>query len=73
MSSMGVPGLKIALTPDFFQEIEILLRNDAANQKKHIIHLVLLQQIRDAWNDGVVSAGENGQDQSHPHLPAMPS
>ncbi len=39
--------------------IDVLVGDDAAEHDQHVIHLVLLEQVHHARDDGVVRAGEN--------------
>ena len=45
----------------FFEIFHVLVGNDAADHYQHVVHLVLLEQVHDARNDGIVRAGKNGQ------------
>jgi len=54
-------GLEDAGYADFLEALNILIGNNAADQNEHIVHLVLLEQVHDARDDGIVCPGKDRQ------------
>ena len=54
-------GLEDAGNADLFEAVDILIGDDAADEDEHVVHFVLLEQIHDARDDGVVRTGKNGK------------
>src|SRR5580700_3724108 len=55
----GRAWLKDSGYSDFFQAFDVLVRDNAAHQHQHVVHLVLLQKFHHPGNDGIVRTGEN--------------
>jgi len=55
----GGAGLEDAGDADFLETVDILVGNDAADEDEYLIHFVLLEEIYDARDDGIVRAGKN--------------
>src|SRR6476646_2062261 len=60
-------GIEDGTDAGFLEEIKILLWNDAADEKQHVFHLVLLEEIRHARDNGIVCAGKN-REANHVHV-----
>ena len=67
MESIGVPGWKTAATPAALQSFDILIGDNSANHHQHVVHLVLLQQLHDTGDDGIVGSGKNAE-ADHVHV-----
>src|SRR5580658_1563054 len=52
-------GLKDCGYAEFFQGVDILVGNDAADEHEHVVHFILLEKVHHARDDGVVRARQN--------------
>ena len=55
----GRAGLKDSGYSDFLEAFDVLVGNDATDQHQHVVHMVLLEKVHHARDDGIVRAGKN--------------
>src|SRR5260370_22843992 len=56
---MGGAGAEDSRHTGFLEQVYVLFRDSATHEHQHVVNVILFEQLHDAGNDGVMSAGEN--------------